>query len=223
MITYAAPYEKDGSVERVRINLEGAKYTIAVPAYVYDAGVHDIADLAKFADQFEKKMYGIEPGSNQLMFDIVADPAFALDGWEVVESSETAMLAEVDRKVKEKEFMVFQGWALHPMNTRFDMKYLTGGDAYYGPDFGAATVSTQVRKGYVDECPNVGRLLQNLSVTVDFENEGMGPLIDEGMDPVEAGTSMLQTHPDVLAPWLDGVTTADGKPALAAAQAALGN
>ncbi len=41
------------------------------------------------------------------------------------------------------------------MNTVFRMKYLTGGDKFYGPNFGAATVSTQVRKGYLQECPNV--------------------------------------------------------------------
>lgn len=223
MVKYSAPYEKDGTVERVRMNLEGAKYTFAVPAYVYDAGVHDIADLAAHADKFGKQMYGIEPGSNQLMFDIIADPKFALDGWEVVESSETAMLAEVERKVADQEFVVFQGWAPHPMNTRFDLKYLTGGDAYYGPDYGAATVSTQVRKGYVAECPNVGKLLQNLTFSIDFENEGMGFLIEEGMDPIEAGTKMLQAHPEVLEAWLDGVTTADGQPALAAVHTALAN
>lgn len=222
MITYSAPYEQDGRVERVRQNLEGAKYTFAVPAYVYDAGVTDIADLADHADQFGNQLYGIEAGSNQLMFDIIADPAFKLDGWEVVESSEAAMLAEVERKVANQEFIVFQGWAPHPMNTRFDMRYLTGGDAYYGPDFGAATVSTQVRKDYLSECPNMGQLLQNLSFTIDFENEGMGLLIDQGMDPVDAGTQMLKAHPDVLDTWLQGVTTFDGQPALAAAQAAFG-
>lgn len=220
MVTYAKPYEADGSVERVGVNLVGAKYTFAVPDYVYDAGVHDIADLTKFADQFESKLFGIEPGSNQLMLDIVADPKFQLAGWEVVESSEAGMLSEVERRIADKGFIVFQGWAPHPMNTKFPMKYLTGGDAYYGPDFGAATVSTQVRKGYVAECPNVGAFLKNLSFTIDFENEGMGLLIDQGMDPIDAGRRILHDHPEVLEGWLKGVTTFDGQPALEAAKQA---
>ena len=91
MVGYYEAYKKDGSVETVHQNLEGAKYTFAVPQYVYDAGVHDIADLAKFPDKFGKKMYGIEPGSNQLMFDIIKDPKFSLTGWDVVESSEQGM------------------------------------------------------------------------------------------------------------------------------------
>ncbi|MEY4870903.1 MAG: hypothetical protein RLZZ563_233 [Pseudomonadota bacterium] len=222
MQTYAAPYEADGSVERLGVNLAEAKYTFAVPSYVAEAGVRDFKDLATFSDQFGKEMHGIEPGSNQLMFDVIADPAFGLDGWDVVESSETAMLLEVQRKVDRKEFVVFQAWAPHPMNVAFDLVYLTGGDAHYGPDFGAATVSTQVRKGYVIECPNVGLFLQNLKFDIGFENEGMGYLINEGIDPIEAGRKILTARPDVIDGWLTGVTTRDGAPGAEAVKAALG-
>lgn len=222
MITYYTPYKDDGSVVTLRQNLEGAKYTFAVPRYVYEAGVKDFADLAKFSDKFEKTMYGIEPGSNQLMLDVIKDPKFGLDGWEVVESSEVGMLTQVQRKVDAKEFVVFQGWAPHPMNTHFDLEYLTGGDAYFGPDFGAATVSTQIRKGYDTECPNVAAFLKNLSFTVDYENQGMDKLMNEGMDPKDAGKAMLATNPALLDTWLAGVTTLDGKPGLEAVKAALG-
>lgn len=222
MVTYYEPYKNDGSVEAVRVNLEGAKYTFAVPTYVWEAGVKDFADLQKFADKFDKKMYGIEPGSNQLMLDAIADPAFGLDGWEVVESSEVGMLAQVDADTRKNNFIVFQGWAPHPMNTRFDFKYLTGGDKYYGPDFGAATVSTQVRKGYLEECPNVGQLLKNLSFDIDFENVGMGYLINDGMSPTDAGLKAIKENPAKLDAWLAGVTTFDGKPGLAAVKEKLG-
>ena len=220
MIAYYEPY-KD-SVETVRQNLVGAKYTFAVPTYAYEAGVQDIADLHKFADQFGKKLYGIEPGSNQLMFDIVADPAFELDGWEVIESSEQGMLAELDRMTRKQQFIVFQGWAPHPMNEAFDFRYLTGGDAYYGPDYGAATVSTQVRQGYLAECPNVARLLQNLVFDVPFENRGIGYLTNDGLTPKDAATKAIGGNPEYLDRWLDGVATLDGGDGLAAARARLG-
>lgn len=220
MIAYYEPY-KD-SVETVRRNLEGAKYTFAVPTYAYEAGVRDIADLHEFADLFDRKLYGIEPGSNQLMFDIVADPAFQLAGWEVVESSEQGMLAQVARAAKHGEFIVFQGWAPHPMNDMLDFQYLTGGDKYYGPDLGAATVSTQVRAGYLAECPNVARLLGNLAFDIGFENRGMGHLINDGMAPDAAATAAIKASPDYLDAWLAGVTTRDGADGLAAVKARLG-
>ena len=222
MVTYYEPYKKDGSVEDVRVNLEGAKYTFAVPTYAWEAGVKDFADLHKFADKFGKKLYGIEPGSNQLMMDAVADPALGLDGWQVVESSEAGMLSEVGFEMKEKRFIVFQGWAPHPMNTMYDFKYLTGGDKFYGPNFGAATVSTQVRKGYLGECPNVARLLKNLVFDVPFENVGMGYLINDGLKPEEAGLKAITQNKDRLEAWLSGVETIDGKPGLAAVKQKLG-
>lgn len=222
MVTYAEPYEKDGSVERLGVNLEGAKYTFAVSAAAWEAGVKDFADLHKFADQFEKKMYGIEPGSNQLMLDVVADPALQLEGWEVVESSEQGMLAEAMKRAKSGKFVVFQGWAPHPMNVAIDMKYLTGGDKFYGPDFGAATVSTQVRQGYMQECPNVAKLLTNLKFNIDLENRGIGFLINDKMSPRDAALAAMKSAPEMLDAWLDGVTTLDGKPGREAVKTAIG-
>ncbi|MER8956181.1 choline ABC transporter substrate-binding protein [Mesorhizobium sp. M0833] len=222
MITYYEPYKKDGSVDDVRVNLVGAKYTFAVPTYVWEAGVKDFADLQKFADKFGRKMYGIEPGSNQLMMDAIADKSLGLDGWQVVESSEAGMLSEVGYEIKEKRFIVFQGWAPHPMNTMYDFKYLSGGDKFYGPNFGAATVTTQVRKGYLQQCPNVGQLLKNLAFDIDFENLGMGYLINDGMKSEEAGLKAVKENPDRLGAWLAGVTTFDGKPALDAVKQQLG-
>ena len=222
MVSYFDPYKKDGSIDTVRVNLTGAKYTFAVPSYVWEAGVKDFKDLSKFADRFEHQMYGIEPGSNQLMLDAIADPALDLKDWKVVESSEAGMLSEVGYKIKEKKFIVFQGWAPHPMNTMYDFRYLTGGDKYYGPDFGAATVSTQTRKGYAGECPNVGHFLNNLAFDIDFENAGMGYLINDGMQPQDAGLKAIKQNPEKLTTWLAGVTTFDGKPGLEAVKAKLG-
>ncbi len=222
MVSYFDPYKKDGSIDTVRVNLTGAKYTFAVPSYVWEAGVKDFKDLSKFADRFEHQMYGIEPGSNQLMLDAIADPALDLKDWKVVESSEAGMLSEVGYKIKEKKFIVFQGWAPHPMNTMYDFRYLTGGDKYYGPDFGAATVSTQTRKGYAGECPNVGQFLNNLAFDIDFENTGMGYLINDGMQPQDAGLKAIKQNPEKLTAWLAGVTTFDSKPGLEAVKAKLG-
>ena len=220
MVTYYEPYRQDGSVETIGVNLTGAKYTFAVPTYAWEAGVKDFKDLEKFADAFDGKMYGIEPGSNQLMLDAIAD--LGLKGWEVVESSEAGMLSEVGYKIKEKKFVVFQGWAPHPMNAMYDFKYLTGGDKYFGPDFGAATVSTQTRKGYAQACPNAARLLRNLTFDIDFENVGMGYLINDGMKPAEAGAKAIRESADRLENWLAGVTTFDGEPALPAVKGKLG-
>ena len=217
------PYADNGSVETVRANLEGAKYTLAVPQYVYDAGVKSFADIAKNADKFDGKIYGIEPGNdgNRLIQGMIDKNAFDLGKFKLVESSEAGMLSQIQRAERRKQWVVFLGWEPHPMNTRFKMAYLQGGDDVFGPNYGGATIYTNVRKGYVQECPNVGKLLTNLSFTLDMENQLMDKVLNEKQSASAAAKVWLKAHPQVLDQWLAGVTTRDGKPALEAAKAAL--
>ena len=206
-------YREDGSVETLGANLEGAKYTLAVPSYTYDKGLKDFKDIAKFKDSLEGKIYGIEPGNdgNRLVLDMIKDAKWGLNGFELVESSEAGMLAQVAKSTQAKKDVVFLGWAPHPMNKNFDMKYLTGGDDVFGPNFGGANVFTNVRKGYTGECPNVGQLVKNLKFDLDMENEIMGQIMDKSQDPKAAGVAWVKAHPDVLKGWLKGVKTFDGK------------
>ena len=215
------PFVADGSVQVVRANLTGAKYTLAVPTYLYDAGLKDFSDIRRFRGLLDGKIYGLEAGNdgNHNILGIIAKNAFGLGDFRLVESSEQGMLAQVERAYRAKTPIVFLGWAPHPMNTRFAMSYLTGGDAYFGKNFGGAVIYTNVRAGYLRQCPNVGRLLRNLSFTLTGESQLMGLILDGGKDPETAARIWLRTNPGVLPVWLKGVTTFDGRPGLAAAGA----
>ncbi|WP_299671295.1 choline ABC transporter substrate-binding protein [uncultured Roseobacter sp.] len=219
-----APYREAGTVDTVRENLEGAKYTLAVNKAALDLGIKDFSDIAQHADALDNQIYGIEPGNdgNRLIQSMIDADAFGLSEFEVKESSEQGMLAQVERLSKKDEPIVFLGWEPHPMNANFDMGYLTGGDDYFGPDLGGATVYTNTRAGYVEECPNVGKLLTNLKFTLEMENEIMGAILDDGTEPSEAATAWLTANPDAFVAWLDGVTTLDGGDGAAAVKAALG-
>jgi glycine betaine/proline transport system substrate-binding protein len=218
-------YRDDGSVETVDANLDGAKYTLAVPAYTYDKGIHDFKDIQKHKDDLGGKIYGIEPGNdgNRHILDMINDPKFGLSGWDLVESSEAGMLSQVAKSTEAKKDIVFLGWEPHPMNANFSMKYLTGGDDLFGPNFGGATVFTNVRKGYLGECPNVGKFVKQLKFTLEMENRMMGDILDKGQDPKAATVAWLKAHPDVIKPWAEGVTTFDGSgDALTAIKTGLG-
>ncbi len=219
-----APHRDDGTVEVLRANLEGAKYTLAVNSSLADEGLKDFADIAKFGDELDHTIYGIEPGNdgNRQILDMIDQNAFGLGDFSLKESSEQAMLAQAKRAEKSGKGIVFLGWEPHPMNANVKMTYLTGGDDYFGPDFGGATVYTNIRKGYVEECPNVGKFLQNLAFTLPMENEIMGKILDDGEDPDKAAAAWLAANPDILDGWLEGVTTRDGGDGLAAVRTALG-
>ncbi|HUL19562.1 MAG TPA: choline ABC transporter substrate-binding protein, partial [Steroidobacteraceae bacterium] len=212
------PYIRDGSVEVGRANLTGAKYTLAVPTYAYQAGLKSFADIARFAPQLHSAIYGIEPGNdgNGLVLWMIKQNLFGLGTFRLVESSEQGMLAEVERAVRAHQPIVFLGWDPHPMNMRFDMTYLSGGDRVFGPNYGEATIYTNTRAGYTKECPNMGRLLKNLVFTTQQESRVMDDILNRHQPAEVAAASFLKANPDTVAAWLQGVTTFDGRPALAA-------
>jgi glycine betaine/proline transport system substrate-binding protein len=220
-----APYREAGTVDTVRANLEGAKYTLATNAAGAALGIADFADIAAAGEALDFEIFGIEPGNdgNRLIMDMIAADAFGLGAadFEVVESSEQGMLAQVGRASSRDEPIVFLAWEPHPMNANFDLTYLTGGDDYFGPDLGGATVFTNTRAGYIEECPNVGVLLSNLVFSLEMENEIMGAILDDGEDPEDAARAWMAANSDFVMGWLDGVTTIDGGDATEAVMAAL--
>jgi glycine betaine/proline transport system substrate-binding protein len=216
------PYRDKGAIETVRTNLTGAMSTLAVPRYVYDAGVKSLADLAARKAEFKGTIYGLAPGSNKPIEDLIAHDVDGLGSWTLSETSEAGMLAQVTRSIGRKEPVVFYAWAPHPMNTMFDIAYLAGGDEYIGPDYGASTVLTDVRAGYLADCPNIARLLKNLAFSVSAENEMMTPIMQQTEEPKAAAIEWIKKNPSWLSQTLDGVTTFEGEPALPLAKSAFG-
>ncbi|MDR7375508.1 glycine betaine/proline transport system substrate-binding protein [Rhodoferax ferrireducens] len=212
------PILKDGGMEVVRANLPNAKFTLAVPGYVADAGVKTFADLAKYADKFDRKIYGIESGApaNQNIKKMLEAKSYGLEGWSLVESSEQSMLSQVARKERGKDWIVFLAWEPHQMNTKFQVNYLDGDKEYFGPNFGSATVNTVSRKGYAAQCPNVGRLFSQMEFTVDFENKAISEVLEQKIDAKAAGIRQLKANPKLVETWLTGVKTYGGEDGLAA-------
>ncbi|MDO5631203.1 MAG: choline ABC transporter substrate-binding protein [Paracoccus sp. (in: a-proteobacteria)] len=215
--------DASGTVTELAQNLTGAKFTLAVTAPGAALGVADFADLDAHRDAFDGKIYGIEPGApaNQSIQAMIEADEFGLGDWELVESSEQGMLAQVTRNSVAGTPSVFLAWAPHPMNIAHDLTYLSGGDAQFGPDYGGATVHTLARSEWADACPNAARLLSQLVFDVDMENALMAHILDDGDSGEQAARKWLAANPDRLIPWLEGVTTLDGQPGLDAVQGAL--
>ena len=224
MIPIIDPFLKDKSFEVLPApNLSGAKYTLAVPTFVAEAGLKDFSDISKFRKELDGRIYGIEPGNdgNALIQKMITGNDFGLGGFRMVESSEAGMLVEVQRAVDRKKFIVFLGWEPHPMNERFKMTYLTGGDKVFGANYGGAAVYTVVANGFMEHCPNVGALVRNLKFGLSIESQVMAPILQK-KDPISSATEWLKANPAVLGDWLKGVQSMDGKDGLAAVKASLG-
>lgn len=207
------PYRTKGEVKVLGENLANAKYTLAVPSYVYDAGVKTFADLATYKDRFKQKLYGLEKGNdgNALLLDAISKNDFSLGNFSLVELPERLMLHQVKRHIRDQDWIAFLAWAPHPMNNLFDIRYLDGGDAYFGPNLGGSTVYTNTRAGFRQDCPNVARLLTNLTFSMEMEGEVMDMILNQFVPADRAVRDWMHRNPTVLERWLDGITTQQGE------------
>ena len=208
----------------LRPNLEGAKYTLAVSNSLADAGLKDFADIAKFGDQLDHTIYGIEPGNdgNRLILDMIEKDAFGLGDFALKESSEQAMLAAGQARREGGEGIVFLGWEPHPMNATVKMTYLTGGDDFFGPNFGGATVYTNVRKGYRRGVPERRQVPVEPRVHPADGERDHGQHPRRRREPGRRGGGVARGQPRHPRRLARGVTTRDGGDGLAAVRAALG-
>ncbi|EKT4465285.1 choline ABC transporter substrate-binding protein [Pseudomonas putida] len=215
MQSVAKPYLDKQQIDVISpATLSDAQSTYAVPAYAYDAGLKTFADIARFRDKLNNRIYLIEPGSgmNRITQQMIDQDKFGLKGFQGVESSEAGMLTAVKRAVNQQKWVVFAGWKPHPMNLQIDMKYLSGSDDAFGPNEGSATVSIMTAAGYQQQCGNVAKLLHNLRFTSEGVSQVMEPILDRTA-PLEAARAWLKAHPEQVSTWLAGVTTFEGKPA----------
>lgn len=217
------PLFEQRQIERLTVNLEKARFTLAVPDYAAAAGVRSLADLKARAGDFSRKIYGIEAGApaNESIKRMIAGNAYGLGDWQLVESSEAALLAQLGRDLRSRKLVVFLAWEPHIINTRFPIVYLQGGEAYFGAE-GGATVATVTRPGYREQCGNVARLLTQVKFSVALENEMIRLNLEQRLDPDSAARQVLKRDPRLLESWLAGVRTVAGEDGLPAVRKALG-
>ncbi|MBS1269980.1 MAG: Glycine betaine/carnitine transport binding protein GbuC [Gammaproteobacteria bacterium] len=210
----------EGKIDIVTKNLENAKYTVGVSREAWENGVKHFSDLAEHADKFDNTILGIEAGNdgNEIIKQMIADDAYGMSGFELKPSSEAGMLIEVQRRHRKDQWAAWLAWQPHPMNLNIDLSYLNGGEDYWGPNQGGATVYTMTRAGYAWQCPNVGQFLENYAFTVDEQSQLAGSVINDEMDYAEAGRALIEEKPELLERWFSAggtfqtgpVKTADG-------------
>lgn len=217
------PMIDSGQITLLTTNVKDAKYDLVVPDYVWDAGVHSIADLHKYADKFDHKIYGIEAGNdgNELVLDAIKDNLYDLKGFKLVSSSTAGMMVEAGNAMKQKKWIVFLGWKPHWMNIIYDIKYLDDPELMWG---GASTVNTVVRPDFVKKHPNVTRFLKQMQIPAEVQSQWIHDYGYEEKPLEDVASKWIKANPDLVEQWLDGVTTADGSgSALDAVKASLGS
>jgi len=221
-VTYRE-HEEAGDVEPIATNLEEALYSTYVTEDAYEAGVQSMADLHEYGEEFGYEIYGLEPGNdgNIIIQDAIEDSTYNLDDWELVASSEAGMLAEVERADQRDEWIAFNGWEPHWMNLAYDIKPLEDPENIWGE---SDEVLTAQRTGFDEEMPNVHRLMSQIKVETEWQDEWIYEYGYEEREPADVAREWVSENLDVVEDWVEGVYTADGEtPAFEALQESLAN
>ncbi|WP_251977905.1 ABC transporter substrate-binding protein [Salinicola avicenniae] len=212
-----------GKVVDLGNNVTGAQMGFAVPGYVYDAGIHSAEDLDAHRDQFGGRFYSIESGAtvSEFINDAHDNDTYGLGDWQILESSTPGMLSEVNAAFDAERWIVWYGWTPHWMAPAYDMRILDDPEAVYGPDNGASDVRTIVNKAFADANPNLRQLLDQFVLTADEQSAFIDGYSRQERDADEVAREWLQNHPERVATFLEGITTRDGEPGLAAVESSL--
>jgi glycine betaine/proline transport system substrate-binding protein len=207
-------------VKSVTTNLPEATFSVAVNKAACDAGVTSHEDLDRFKDEFGGRIYGIEPGNdgNQVVLDMIKNDTYGLGDWEIVESSTSGMLSEVDKAVREGEWVAFTGWEPHWMGQKYDMCLLEDPEGAWG---GASHVETLANAGLEESHPEVWQLFEQMKVNKDIQGYWIDQIDNSDKEPEEIAVDWLRDNPEVTDKWLEGVEAADGTPGAEALKAHL--
>ncbi|AHY45324.1 ABC-type proline/glycine betaine transport systems periplasmic component [Rubrobacter radiotolerans] len=210
-----------GSVKSVVVNMPEATYSLAVNKPACDAGVTSHEDLAEHEEEFRGEIYGIEPGNdgNIIVQEMIDNDTYGLGGWELIESSTSAMLAEVDSRSRNDEWIVFTGWEPHWMGQKYDMCLLEDPEMMWGESSRVETLAT----ASLEENEELWQFFEQMTIDQDTQATWIDMIDNSGMEPEEVALTWLRDNPETTRRWLEGVETVDGEDGFEALQEHLEN
>jgi glycine betaine/proline transport system substrate-binding protein len=212
---------KKGRIAVAGVNLKAARYGIVVPDYVWNAGVHSMADLHQYPDRFGKKIYGIEAGSssNRVIKKAIKNNIYNLLGWQLVASRTAAMLAQAEHSTSRHEWVAFLGWKPHWMNVEFNLKYLKDPENILGYN---ARVLTIANKQFLKDNPNIARFLHQFRVKSQTQARWIYQKRYKKANKTVVARHWITQHKRAVNHWLQGVKAVNGRAAAKTVNRAFG-
>jgi len=178
----------------------GAVLGWVVPSYVPEDQVRSIADLANpgVADRFDGIIQGIDPGAGLMRLSADAITTYGLD-YQLRSASDAAMVAALDRAIRNEEWIVVTGWSPHWMFGAYDLRYLEDPERVLG---GVERVYAIARQGFQQDHGEVAEFLMRMHLPLDELEAGMFDAQETSYD--EAITRYIEQNPERVNYWLTG-------------------
>lgn len=204
--THKSYWEEYGDdVEVVATFVEAAPLALTVPSYVEDINsIEDLKDNDEFGDSVDWTIIGIDPGAGIMESTEDALEHYGLDKWELQESSEGAMLTELQTKMDNEEPIIVPLWEPHWAFNDLDLKMLEDPDEIFGGE--GDQIQAIGKEDFAETSPAAYEILQRFAedYSGDIENELLVK-VNEGATEEEVAQEYLDENPDLLEAWLEGI------------------
>lgn len=171
-----------------------AKIGLVVPSYV---DIKSVEELKAKKDQFDGKIIGIDPGASMMKTTDEMVKSYDLN-YEVVRSSEAAMMTALDKAYRDKKWIVITGWSPHWMFAKYDLKYLEEPKKLYGE---AEGIHTLANKEFTKKNPEVATMMKSFKLD-DKQVGSIETLINGGMDPLDAAKKWINENRALADSWM---------------------
>jgi glycine betaine/proline transport system substrate-binding protein len=166
---------------------------LVVPTYV---SINSIEELNANKDKFKGEIIGIGGGAGLHRNTIKAIDVYNLD-YDQVTSSGPAMVASLEKAIRDKEWIVVTGWKPHFKWFQHDLKYLKDPKGVYPKD--ACTIIS--RRGFTEDQPGAATFFKNFNLEEGQLYEVMAAIADKGE---EAGaTEWYEANKALVDSWME--------------------
>lgn len=180
-----------------------APLALTVPEYMEDVNsIEDLKDNEEIGEATDWTIVGIDPGAGIMGSTEEAIEHYGLDDWELQESSESAMISELQSKMENEEPIIVPGWKPHWMFAEMDLKMLEDPDDVFGGD--GDHIDIIARDGLEEDSPAAYKVLEQFTEDYDQLDPLMGEIHD-GEQPEDVARQFIEDNPDVVSEWTDGV------------------
>ncbi|MFZ4452478.1 glycine betaine ABC transporter substrate-binding protein [Salibacterium aidingense] len=175
---------------------ENAKVGLVVPEYMEE--INSIEDLNDHAEEFNGEITGFDPGAGtmEVTEDLIEE--YDLD-FELLPSSEPAMLEEINQAVQNEEPIVAPLWSPHRVFSQHDLKYLEDPKNTYGD---SEQIHHATREGFAEDYPELDEWFKNWKM----EDDAIGELmveVNEAEEPIDGAEKWVEENQDLVNEWIE--------------------
>ncbi|UFT99861.1 glycine betaine ABC transporter substrate-binding protein [Radiobacillus kanasensis] len=174
---------------------DNAKVGLVVPTYLEE--VNSVEDLNEHKESFNGEITGFDPGAGTMEVTEQLIKDYNLE-FELLPSSEPAMIAEIDKAIKNEEPIVAPLWSPHWVFSKYDLKFLEDPKKTFG---GIEKIHHATRHGFEDDYPKVSEWFKNWKM----DDQQIGQLIDyveSAENPLDGAKKWIEENQELVDEWV---------------------